>query len=132
MTCRKCRQKATCKIIYLLEQYKLQLLENLSQTIFCKQSNHQFIILIYFPFPCHYISLGTSFIISWNKKARSICTYGRARTCVIIVGTASLIYNIPRFLEVTWTTQEVCGINRTIPFATDLRMNLTYVKYVRN
>ena len=67
-----------------------------------------------------------------NKKARSICTYGRARTCVIIVGTASLIYNIPRFLEVTWTTQEVCGINRTIPFATDLRMNLTYVKYVRN
>ena len=85
-----------------------------------------------FLLPCHYISLETLFIIFFFIKiikARSICTYGRARTCVIILGTASLIYNIPRFLEVTWTTQEVCGMNRTIPFATELRMDPTYVKY---
>ena len=61
-------------------------------------------------------------------KARSICTYGRARTCVIILGTASLIYNIPRFLEVTWSTYLIDGINRTIPDATDLRKDPTYIK----
>ena len=64
------------------------------------------------------------------EKARSICTYGRARTCVIILGIASLIYNIPRFLEVTWTTLEVCDVNRTVPYPTELRMNETYKKYV--
>ena len=61
-------------------------------------------------------------------KARSICTYGRARTCVIILAIASLIYNIPRFLEVTWTTTEIDGINRTVPFPTDLRLDTTYIK----
>ena len=61
-------------------------------------------------------------------KARSICTYGRARTCVIILGVASLVYNIPRFLEVTWAVQDVDGINRTIPWPTPMRMNPTYIK----
>ena len=64
------------------------------------------------------------------EKARSICTYGRARTCVIILGISSLIYNIPRFLEVTWTSTEVCGVNRTVPWPTALRMNQTYIKFV--
>lgn len=29
-------------------------------------------------------------------KARAICTYGRARTCVLVVGACAVAYNIPR------------------------------------
>jgi len=29
-------------------------------------------------------------------KARSLCTYGRARGCVLGLGAAAVIYNIPR------------------------------------
>ena len=29
-------------------------------------------------------------------KARALCTYGRARTCVLVVGACALAYNIPR------------------------------------
>lgn len=32
-------------------------------------------------------------------KARAICTYGRARTCVLIVGTCAVAYNIPREIQ---------------------------------
>ena len=63
-------------------------------------------------------------------KARSICTYGRARTCVVAMGAAALIYNIPRFFEVTWTQFEnkAEGINRTQVVATDIRLNETYIR----
>ena len=30
-------------------------------------------------------------------KARALCTYGRARACVLAVGAAAVIYNIPRY-----------------------------------
>ena len=29
-------------------------------------------------------------------KVRAICTYSRARTCVLIIGLCALAYNIPR------------------------------------
>ena len=32
-------------------------------------------------------------------KVRAICTYGRARMCVLIIGTCALAYNIPRKIE---------------------------------
>ena len=65
-------------------------------------------------------------------KARSLCTYGRARTCVVAMGTAALIYNIPRFFEVTWEQDlynPETGVNQTIVVATNLRMNPTYIRY---
>ena len=30
-------------------------------------------------------------------KARALCTYGRARICVIVVGVCSIVYNLPRY-----------------------------------
>ena len=47
---------------------------------------------------------------------------------MIILGVASLVYNIPRFLEVTWAIKDIDGINRTIPWPTIMRMNKTYIK----
>jgi len=62
-------------------------------------------------------------------KARSLCTYGRARSCVVIMGTAALIYNIPRFFEVTWKNayNEQEQLNRTQVIPTKLRQNETYI-----
>ena len=37
-------------------------------------------------------------------KARSLCTFGRARYYVLCIGVFALLYNIPRFWEVTWET----------------------------
>ena len=65
---------------------------------------------------------------------RSICTYGRARTCVLSVGLAAFLYNIPRFMEVTWDSSflnessndenvtEVCVVSTT------LRNNSIYIR----
>ena len=63
-------------------------------------------------------------------KARSLCTYGRARTCVVVMGTAALIYNIPRFFEVTWhhVYNEEEDLNRTQVIATEIRRNQTYIR----
>ena len=61
--------------------------------------------------------------------ARSVCTYGRARNCVLLIAVAALLYNIPRFLEVTWvsTFDEVSGLNRTEVTPTVLRQNPIYI-----
>jgi len=32
----------------------------------------------------------------FNVDTRSLCTYGRARGCVLGLGAAAVIYNIPR------------------------------------
>lgn len=60
---------------------------------------------------------------------RSVCTYGRARIAVACIAIASLLYNIPRFLEVTWLSiyDEDTGVNRTEVRPTALRQNQVYI-----
>ena len=62
---------------------------------------------------------------------RSICTYGRARTCVLCVGLASFLYNIPRFFEVTWENEidEYSEENITVVAPTLLRRDPIYIRY---
>ena len=62
-------------------------------------------------------------------KARSICTFGRARFYVIIIGVFSFLYNITRFREVTWHTSYYAdiGANVTAVMPTALRDNPTYI-----
>ena len=61
---------------------------------------------------------------------RSICTYGRARTCVLSVGLAAFLYNIPRFLEVTWasTYDNATEENITEVRPTLLRQDPIYIR----
>ena len=37
-------------------------------------------------------------------RSSTICTYGRTKMAVILIALFSLVYNIPRFFEVTWDT----------------------------
>ena len=66
-----------------------------------------------------------------NISNRSLCTYGRARLCVIGVGIAAVLYNIPRFFEVTWTVtyDEEADTNRTEVTPTKVRQDATYIRY---
>lgn len=65
-------------------------------------------------------------------KARALCTYGRARAYVVFLGVCAILYNIPRFFEVSWRTvfDADAGVNRTEVIPTWLRRNPTYIRYV--
>lgn len=39
-------------------------------------------------------------------QARSLCTYGRAKVYVLVVAFFSIIYNLPRFWEVSYQTRQ--------------------------
>jgi len=61
-------------------------------------------------------------------RARSICTFGRARTFVLVIVFLSFCYNIPRFWEVTWQDtyyEEVGNVSSVV--GTELRENPTYI-----
>lgn len=61
-------------------------------------------------------------------RARSICTFGRARCFVALIGVFALLYNVTRFLEVTWHTSFYSDVgNVTAVVSTDLRENSTYI-----
>merc|ERR1719414_1588910 len=53
-----------------------------------------------------YCTLGVTveryIVICWPLRSSNICTYGRAKVAVILIALFSLVYNIPRFFEVTW------------------------------
>lgn len=61
-------------------------------------------------------------------KAKSMCTYRRARLFNAIIMTMSIIYNIPRFLEVEHAEIYSAELNRTIykVVASQLRVNKLY------
>lgn len=61
-------------------------------------------------------------------KAKSLCTYRRARIFNLIIIVMSIIYNIPRFLEVTHSETFSLELNRTIlkAVASQLRLNKLY------
>lgn len=61
-------------------------------------------------------------------RARALCTYGRARLYVIVIIIFSIIYNVPRFLEVDQRKfpDDEFGFVYCI-VATQLRNNLTYI-----
>lgn len=61
-------------------------------------------------------------------RARAICTFGRARSYVLLIGLLAFCYNIPRFWEVTWQNgynPEVGNISSVV--MTDLRQNPNYI-----
>jgi len=61
-------------------------------------------------------------------KARSICTFGRARWFVLLIGLFAFLYNIPRFWEVTWNTSFYSDVgNVTTVISTDLREHPMYI-----
>ena len=67
-------------------------------------------------------------VVCWPLKARSVCTNGRAKLAVLLVLTFAVIYNIPRFLEVTWEEEsDGRGGNRTVYTPTELRKNPHYI-----
>jgi len=58
-----------------------------------------------------YCTLGVTveryIVICWPLRSSNICTYGRAKIAVVLIALFSLVYNIPRFFEVTWDTPPV-------------------------
>ena len=64
-------------------------------------------------------------------SARSVCTFGRARCCVGGIIMASVLYNLPRFFEVTWDSvfDEDTQQNITIIQPTQLRLNSLYIRF---
>lgn len=62
-------------------------------------------------------------------RARSLCTYGRARTYVLVIILFSILYNLPRFWEVSHQDNFYVPFNTTIycPVPSSLRMNSTYI-----
>ncbi|XP_064110771.1 FMRFamide receptor-like [Macrobrachium nipponense] len=61
-------------------------------------------------------------------KARTLCTYGRARMYVVAVALFSVVYNLPRFWEVTYKVchQADTGDETVIVAASALRSNPHY------
>lgn len=62
-------------------------------------------------------------------RARSLCTYGRARIYVLVTIIFSVVYNLPRFWEVSYQANYYEALNTTIycPVPSTLRKNPTYI-----
>lgn len=62
-------------------------------------------------------------------RARSLCTYGRARIYVLVIIIFSVVYNLPRFWEVSHQANFYEAFNTTIycPVPSSLRQNSTYI-----
>lgn len=62
-------------------------------------------------------------------RARSLCTYGRARMYVLVIIIFSIVYNLPRFWEVSNQANYYEAFNTTIycPVPSSLRQNSTYI-----
>ncbi|KAK8718874.1 hypothetical protein OTU49_014403 [Cherax quadricarinatus] len=61
-------------------------------------------------------------------RARSLCTYGRAKIYVISVAFFSIIYNIPRFWEVSYQECYMNGEKSSFVVASELRLNQYYIE----
>ncbi|XP_059093766.1 FMRFamide receptor-like isoform X2 [Tigriopus californicus] len=78
------------------------------------------------------ITLERYFVVCLPLKSRSLCTYGRARRCVVVIMVCSCLYNVPRFFEYKFETFQVIMPNRhnvTLTFlqSTMLRDNSLYI-----
>ena len=60
-------------------------------------------------------------------RARSLCTYGRARYGVISVALFAVIYNLPRFFEVKWQACTENNATITVVRPTELRIHPLYI-----
>ena len=65
----------------------------------------------------------------WPLQARSVCTQSRAKTALAFFLGVAVVYNIPRFLEITWDDRymEHYAENRTVFLPTNLRMDPIYI-----
>ena len=68
-------------------------------------------------------------MVCWPLQARSICTQSRAKTALVLFLGVAVVYNIPRFLEITWDDRYVehYAENRTVFLPTNLRMDPIYI-----
>lgn len=64
-------------------------------------------------------------------RARSLCTYGRARWYVIVIIIFSVLYNLPRFFEVTCKEYDYPEYNMTVYCieASNMRAEPMYVSF---
>jgi len=63
--------------------------------------------------------------VCWPLKARHLCSQGRSKLAVAVFLGISIIYNIPRWLEITWTPAET-GVG-AYASPTQLRENKDYI-----
>ncbi|KAK8753491.1 hypothetical protein OTU49_004665 [Cherax quadricarinatus] len=61
-------------------------------------------------------------------RARSLCTYGRARVYVISVALFSVLYNLPRFWEVSYQECYIRGEWLTVVVPSQLRQDPYYIE----
>eukprot|EP00095_Tigriopus_kingsejongensis_P002754 snap_masked-scaffold138_size318692-processed-gene-2.2 protein:Tk02754 transcript:snap_masked-scaffold138_size318692-processed-gene-2.2-mRNA-1 annotation:"fmrfamide receptor" len=78
------------------------------------------------------ITMERYLVVCMPLKSRSICTYGRAKRCVVLIMTSAIVYNISRFFEYKFETFQVLlpiGRNVTLTFlqSTHLRDNPMYI-----
>lgn len=62
-------------------------------------------------------------------KARSLCTYGRAKLYVVLIIILSTLYNLPRFWEISLSPMLIPQTNTTFyrPAPTELRQTRIYI-----
>jgi len=67
-------------------------------------------------------------------RARSLCTYGRARIYVLLIVVFAVIYNLPRFFEVERVAATMPNTNVTVytVTASALRQNPLYITIYLN
>lgn len=68
-------------------------------------------------------------VVCWPLQARSVCTQSRAKSALVCVIGLAVVYNLPRFFEITWDDRyvEVYAETRTVFLPTNLRMDPTYI-----
>lgn len=62
-------------------------------------------------------------------KARSLCTYSRARYALLVIAASSILYNLPRFWEIELSREWHPEANQTVEciVGTELRRNKLYI-----
>nr|CAH7745088.1 unnamed protein product [Callosobruchus chinensis] len=76
------------------------------------------------------ISLERFVAVCFPLKAKSLCTYGRARIYVIAIVIFSVVYNVPRLFEGTVQQEWAAHLNVTVycPSISKLRSDAQYIR----
>lgn len=75
------------------------------------------------------VSLERFVAVCHPLRARSLCTYGRARIYVIVISIFSVLYNLPKLWEAQLQKEWVSALNTTVycPHQSDFRDDPTYI-----
>ena len=84
---------------YLKDQYSCYYTDNIAPRIFFVLYGLSNIALTGSAYCTLAVTVERYIAICWPFKSMTICTFGKAKNTVIAISAASIIYNIPRFLE---------------------------------